>query len=186
MEIGTETSSTTSSTPQAPAAGGGAARDVVVLLTEQPVEAQDAERILALHEGEELVYRVLVPADTRRNVLVEVVDRLSLAHWREALDALREGSRRDGQEARAEAAEVLESTLAALRALGRDAEGQVTDDDPVPALEAAAAQHGAREVVVVTRPHALEETFDRDWASRAREVLGLPVLHTYAGTGRVG
>ena len=90
------------------------------------------------------------------------------------------------EEWRAEAAEVLETTLAALRGLGRDAEGLVTDDDPVPALEAAAAQHGAREVVVVTRPHALEETFNRDWASRAREVLGLPVLHTYAGTGRVG
>lgn len=183
MEISAETST---STPQVPAEGGGAVRDVVVLLTEQPVQAEDAERILALHEGEELVYRVLVPADTRRNVLVEVVDRLSLAHWREALDALREGGHRDGREARAEAAEVLETTLAALRGLGRDAEGLVTDDDPVPALEAAAAQHGAREVVVVTRPHALEETFDRDWASRAREVLGLPVLHTYAGTGRVG
>ncbi|TNM64651.1 hypothetical protein FHN55_12885 [Streptomyces sp. NP160] len=150
------------------------------------MEGPDAERVLALHEGEELVYRVLVPADTRRNVLTEVVDRLSLAHWREAVEALREGSRRDGTTARAEAGEVLETTVAALRALGRDADGVITDDDPVPALEAAVQQHGAREVVVVTRPHAVEETFHRDWASRAREVLGVPVLHTYAGTGQVG
>jgi hypothetical protein len=162
------------------------APSVVVVLTEQPVEGPDAERVLALHEGEELVYRVLVPADTRRNVLTEVVDRLSLAHWREAVEAVREGSRRDGQTARAEASEVLGTTVAALRALGRDVDGVITDDDPVPALEAAVQQHGAREVVVVTRPHAVEETFHRDWASRAREVLGVPVLHTYAGTGQVG
>lgn len=159
---------------------------VVVVLTEQPVEGPDAERVLALHEGEELVYRVLVPADTRRNVLTEVVDALSLAHWSEAVEAVRKGSRRDAQTARAEASAVLETTVAALRALGRDVDGVITDDDPVPALEAAVEQHGAREVVVVTRPHAVEETFHRDWASRAREVLGVPVLHTYAGTGQVG
>ncbi|PWJ53484.1 hypothetical protein SAMN06264364_11254 [Quadrisphaera granulorum] len=156
---------------------------VVVLLTEQPVEGADAERILALHEGEQLTYRVLVPADTKRSVLTEVVDALSLAHWREAAEALREGSHRDPELARAEASTVVETTVAALRALGRDVDGVVTDDDPVPALEAAVEQYGAREVVVVTRPHAVEETFHRDWASRAREVLGVPVLHTYAGTG---
>lgn len=162
------------------------APSVVVVLTEQPVEGPDAERVLALHEGEHLLYRVLVPADTKRSVLTEVVDRLSLAHWREAVEAVREGSRRDADTARAEASTVLDTTVAALRALGRDADGVITDDDPVPALEAAVQQHGAREVVVVTRPHAVEETFHRDWASRAREVLGVPVLHTYAGTGQVG
>ncbi|MGQ7296349.1 hypothetical protein [Quadrisphaera sp. KR29] len=170
----------------APGPSERAEPSVVVLLTEQPVEGPDAERVLALHEGEDLVYRVLVPADTRRNVLTEVVDRLSLAHWGEAVEAVREGGRRDAQTARAEASAVLGTTVSALRALGRDADGVITDDDPVPALEAAVQQHGAREVVVVTRPHAVEETFHRDWASRAREVLGVPVLHTYAGTGRVG
>ncbi len=169
-----------------PTAGAVPAPAVVVLLTEEPVEAQDAERILDLHAGEQLAYRVLVPADTRRSVLTEVVDRLSLAHWHEAVQALREGSRPDGGQARTDAQAVLALTLGALRELGRDADGVVTDDDPLPALEAAVAQHGAREVVVVTRPHAVEETFHRDWASRARELLGVPVLHTYAGTGRVG
>ena len=44
----------------------------------------------------------------------------------------------------------------------------------------------AREVVVVTEPHAVEDTFHKDWASKAREVLGLPVLHIYAGDWRLG
>jgi hypothetical protein len=41
-------------------------------------------------------------------------------------------------------------------------------------------------VVVVTRPHAVEDTFHRDWASRARERLGVPVLHVYGGTTFLG
>jgi hypothetical protein len=41
-------------------------------------------------------------------------------------------------------------------------------------------------VVVVTYPHALEDTFHRDWASRAREELHVPVLHLYSGTSELG
>jgi hypothetical protein len=50
----------------------------------------------------------------------------------------------------------------------------------------ALAATGAGEVVVVTRPHAVEDTFHTDWASRARERLGVPVLHVYAGSNWVG
>jgi len=39
---------------------------------------------------------------------------------------------------------------------------------------------------VVTLPHALEDTFRRDWASRAREDLRVPVLHLYLGTNQLG
>ena len=67
-----------------------------------------------------------------------------------------------------------------------DATGEITSDDPMPALVEEVARLGAREVVVVTEPHAVEDTFHRDWASRARESLGLPVLHMYAGDWRLG
>ena len=159
--------------------------DTIILLTEEPVQRTDAERILALHEGEDLAYRVLVPADTERSVLAEVVDRLSLFHLREALDAVR-GAEPSEEAARAQASAVLEATVGSLRAHGRSAEGELTADDPLPALSRAVAEHGAREVVVVTRPRALEDTFHRDWASRARDELGVPVLHVYAGTGSLG
>jgi hypothetical protein len=159
--------------------------DTIVLLTEEPVQRADAERILALHEGEELAYHVLVPADTQRNLLAEVVDRLSLFQLREALEALREGQP-SPERARMDAEGVLEATVGSLRAHGRDADGELTTDDPVPALASAVVERGAREVVVVTRPRALEDTFHRDWASRAREELGVPVLHVYGGTGFLG
>lgn len=155
----------------------------VVVLTEQALGQDDAARITALHDGD-VSYRVLVPADTERNLLVDVLDHLSMLHLRQALQDLRGGP--DPRQARAQAAEALASSLAALRAAGPDAEGEVTDDDPLPALVAAVDAHAPAEVVVVTRPHAVEDTFHRDWASRARDVLGVPVLHVYAGTTFLG
>ena len=159
--------------------------DLIVILTEQALSAGDAARIAALHEDETFDYHVLVPADTQRNLLVDVVDHLSMFELRKALDAVR-GREPRGDGARAGAQEALESSLTALRGLGVQADGQVTQDDPLPAVKAEVAARGAREVVVVTRPHALEDTFHRDWASRARDVMGVPVLHVYAGTTFLG
>ncbi len=163
--------------------------DLIVILTEQALDAGDAGRILALHEGEDLGYHVLVPADTERNLLVDVIDHLSMLQLRGALDAVRgreHGGKHGGDAARATAKDALDASLAALRSHGRTAEGQVTVDDPLPAVQAEVERLGAREVVVVTRPHAVEDTFHRDWASRAREDLGVPVLHVYAGTTFLG
>jgi hypothetical protein len=159
--------------------------DVILVLTEQALDAQDAARIAELHEGEELSYRVLVPADTERNLLADVVDHLSLGELRAALNALR-GREPKADQVRANAQEALAASLSALRGLGAEVEGEVTQDDPLPALSNAVTAYGAREVVVVTRPHAVEDTFHRDWASRARERLGVPVLHVYAGTTFLG
>jgi len=159
--------------------------DLIVILTEQALDTGDAGRILALHDGEDLDYHVLVPADTRRNLLVDVIDHLSLLQLREALDAVL-GREPDGDAARLSAQQALTASLAALRSSGKSAEGQVTQDDPLPAVKAEVDRLGAREVVVVTRPHALEDTFHRDWASRARDELGVPVLHVYAGTTFLG
>jgi hypothetical protein len=157
---------------------------VIVVLTEEALADGDARRITQLHEGEDLSYRVLVPADTERNLLADVIDHLSMFELREALDSLRHTG--DETQARTEAGQALASSVSALSALGVDVQGEITDDDPLPALRAAVEQLRAREVVVVTRPHAVEDTFHRDWASRARDELGVPVLHVYAGTTFLG
>ena len=159
-------------------------RDTIVVLTEEGLDAGDAARISALHQGEQLSYRVLVPADTERNLLADVVDHLSLGELREALEALR--GRDHGHADPRDAGQALAASVEALRELDVDATGEVTEDDPIPALASAVERFGAREVVVVTRPHAVEDTFHRDWASRARELLGVPVLHVYAGTTFLG
>ncbi|MEP6630308.1 MAG: hypothetical protein ABJA89_07535 [Lapillicoccus sp.] len=159
--------------------------DTTIVLTEVPLKPLDVERIVGLHEGAEPVFRVLVPADTRRNVLVSVLNHLSLFEMREALEALKPVNR---TEAHTDAEETLAESLRVLEAAGVQASGLVTDDDPLPALQAEVAQasDGTSEVVVVTEPHAVQDTFHTDWASEARERLGVPVLHVYSGDWRLG
>ncbi|WP_432546240.1 hypothetical protein [Kineococcus sp. SYSU DK004] len=173
--------------PEPAAAAGESSPWTLVVLTEEAFGDVDARNVAQLHAGEAVRHVVLVPADTRRSVLAGLLDHLSLGELREALGALREGGRTDPEQARAEAEAALAATLAALRAEGLDADGRTTGDDPVPAVrEALRSEPDARELVVVTRPHAVEDTFHTDWASRARDELGVPVLHVYAGTTRLG
>lgn len=159
--------------------------DTILVLTEDTLSPTDVEHVLALHPDEELAYRVLVPADTERPLLSSVLDSLSLGHLREAWERAigREPSER---QARATAAERVAGSVAALREAGRTAGGAVVDDDPLPALRAAVADAGAREVVIATYPHLVEDTFHTDWASRTRDALQVPVLHLYLGTSELG
>jgi hypothetical protein len=154
----------------------------VVLLTEQALTASDAERLVALHAQDAPSYRVLVPADTQRSLLADVLDHLSLLELRAALEA----ARGHEDEGRAHADKALDSSITELRAVGATVAGAVVQGDPVAALEQALAEQPADEVVIVTRPHAVEDTFHTDWASRAREQLGVPVLHVYAGSSWIG
>lgn len=161
----------------------------VVVLTEEAFGDVDARNVAELHAdaraaGDDVRHVVLVPADTRRSLLAGFLDHLSLGELKEAFAEVREGHH-DGSRADAETS--LAATLAALRELGLTAEGRTTADDPMPAVrEALSEGPDARELVVVTRPHAVEDTLHTDWASRARDELGVPVLHVYAGTSRLG
>lgn len=162
--------------------------DTIVLLTEDALTAEDVENITELrelHGSPDVALHVLVPADTERNVLVSLVDHLALGELREALDDVlgREPSPRRAHET---AEDQLAASVASLRTAGLVADGEVVADDPLPALRTAVDRLAAREVLVMTFPHALEDTFHRDWASRARDDLQVPVLHLYLGTDRVG
>lgn len=155
----------------------------VIVLTEEALKPTDVEKIVALHGQEEATYRVLVPADTKRNVLSAFLNHLSLFEMREALEALKPVDRR---EAHVDADDALSTTLREFAEHDVPATGEITPDDPMPTLVEEVARLGAREVVVVTEPHAVEDTFHTDWASKARVALGLPVLHMYAGDWRLG
>jgi len=155
----------------------------IAVLTEEALGDDDARRILALHADDNPRYHVIVPADTDRNLLADVLDHLSLLELKQALEAAR------GQQdtTPAEAATALAESLAALRSYDVAAEGEVVEGDPVAALmRVTGGDADAWEAVVVTRPHAVEDTFHRDWASKARDLLGVPVLHVYAGSSFLG
>ena len=156
---------------------------VILVVTEEPLKPVDVDKIIALHEEESASYRVLVPADTERNMLSSFLNHLSLFEMREALESLRPVDR---DEAHADAQSALDTTLAEFAAHDVPATGEITGDDPLPTLLEEVARLDASEVVVITEPQAVEDTFHRDWASKARETLGVPVLHMYAGDWRLG
>ncbi len=159
--------------------------EIIVVLTEDALTAQDVANITGLYAGRDTRFHVLVPADTAQNLLASLVDHLSLGELREALDA---ALGRETEPVRAEltAHERLDASVGAFASAGATADGAVVADDPLPALRAAVADQDVSEIVVVTLPHALEDTFHRDWASRARETLRVPVLHLYTGTNQLG
>lgn len=158
----------------------------IIILTEDALLDVDVAHILGLHGPEDVRYHVLVPADTERNLFVALLDELYIGGPRHAWEAVREGEP-DTKEATSTAQEQLATTLAELHAGDAQADGEITEDDPLPALRAAvAATSDVESVIVVTRPHAVEDTFRQDWASRAREELHVPVLHIYSGTSMLG
>ena len=153
----------------------------LVVLAERALSVADAERLVALHDPDRPVVRVLVPAGGRRNVLVDVLDHLSLLELREAVGAVQGHVERTPEQAEAN----VRASVTALRDLGCEASGEVVTQDPIAALDAE-VRAGAEEVVIVTAPHAVEDTLHRDWASVARDRLGVPVLHVYADSSWVG
>lgn len=158
--------------------------ETIVVLTEDALTDADVAHIIELYADRDVRFHVLVPADTEQNLLASLVDHLSLGELRQALDA---ALGREPEPVRAEltAHEQLDTSVAAFTAAGAEVDGVVVADDPLPALRAVVADEVA-EIVVVTLPHALEDTFHRDWASRAREELKVPVLHLYTGTNQLG
>ncbi|MBP2414887.1 hypothetical protein JOF48_003686 [Arthrobacter stackebrandtii] len=157
----------------------------IIILTEEPLTALDVENVTDLYGPDDDVELVLlVPNDTKRNLFVDVIDQLTML---DIPGALKEFAPQPDAKTREHAAqEVLASSLAALAAGGAKATGEVAEGDAVASLVAKVTETGARQAVVITRPHAVADTFRQDWANQAQRKLGLPVLHLYSDSGFIG
>jgi len=151
----------------------------ILLLAEETLRGHDVTRIATLHGDDAVEVRVLVPADAEHNRLIEALDEVALGKLRDV-----HGSQ-SPEQAEREAMHAVNASVALFTAAGVDAKGSITGADPVPAAVKAAEQYGADEVIVVTAPHPVEDGLHRDWASRLRDKLDLPVLHVISGTDRV-
>jgi predicted TIM-barrel enzyme len=132
----------------------------ILLLTEDGIHERDATRIAQLHEDDEVEVHVLVPVDAK--------------HGAESAQSVDE-----------EAMNAVNETIDRLAAAGLPARGAITAADPVPAALEAARRFDVDEMVVVTPPHPVRESLHRDWASRLREDVDLPLLHFVTGTDQV-
>lgn len=149
-----------------------------VMMIEKPLTSEDVEFVTSLHGDEAVSFVVLMqPRGDQADVLLRAIDDVALGELKEAV---REGETPEGKDAEAPARLALEHSLAALRAAGCQAVGEVVEKHPLDKLTAVVDESGADEVIVLTEPHYVEEFFHRDWASRARHKVGVPVLKLFA------
>lgn len=149
-----------------------------VLMIEKALTSADVEFVTTLHGDEEVSFHVLLqPRGEQADRLLRAIDDIALG---ELDEAVREGETPEGEEALSVGERALEVSLTALRTAGARAEGRLLEDHPLDALKGMVAEVGADEVIVLTDPHYVEEFFHRDWASRARHKVGVPVLKLFS------
>jgi len=155
-----------------------------LLLTEKALSDHDVQRVAHLHDPEPVRIHVVIPAHDDRNEVEEAADDIARADF---ADVFRdEDAGRTEAELTTTAERELATSTAALRAAGvAEVDGEVTEEHPVDRVVALATQLGADEVVVLTEPHLIADFTRRDWATRIRHALHLPVLHVVLGTDQV-
>jgi hypothetical protein len=157
----------------------------ILILTEVALGPSERKAVEGLLSGGAATIDVLVPAGRRRRLVIDFLDHLSMLELGKAVEGLSE-KETDPETARSIAQTALATSLAALEGLGAEVSGSIIEGDPVLALAERAKASAAEQAVVVTLPHAIEDTFHTDWANQAQRKLGIPVLHLYAGTGFIG
>lgn len=148
-----------------------------VLMIEKPLAPADVELVTTLHGDEQVSFVVLMQPRGDQDRLLRAVDDVALGYLE---DAAHEDDVPEGEEAAPAAERALAHSLDALRATGAEAVGQIVDDHPLDLLRTVVEETHADEVIVLTAPHFVEEFFHRDWTSRARHKVGVPVLKLFA------
>jgi hypothetical protein len=153
----------------------------VVLLVEQALSEADARQVRSLHEGldQPVTYHVLLPAEDAAARIEaamgsvtghDLVPGPSMAMPPPDLGEI-------AKEIKEQATAELEATLAALRAAGATANGEVVSAHPIDALKDKVSEVDGREAIILTRSHVVAQFFHVDWSSQARRRIGVPVLH---------
>jgi len=149
-----------------------------VLMIEKALTSADVEFVTSLHGDEEVSFHVLLqPRGDQADRLLRAIDDVALGELEEVA---RERDVPEGEAARPFGERALEVSLQALQAAGSSADGRLIEDHPLDALKVLVDEVGADEVIVLTDPHYVEEFFHRDWASRARHKVGVPVLKLFS------
>ncbi|MFJ9539919.1 indole-3-glycerol phosphate synthase [Streptomyces sp. NPDC101225] len=149
-----------------------------VLMIEKALTSADVEFVTGLHGDENVFFHVLLqPRGDQADRLLRAIDDVALG---ELDEAAKEREVPEGEAAKDFGTRALEVSLQALRAADGEAEGRLIEDHPLDALKALVDETEADEVIVLTDPHYVEEFFHRDWASRARHKVGVPVLKLFS------
>jgi hypothetical protein len=152
----------------------------VVLLVEQELSQEDAQRVVELHQDmpERVRYHLLVPCHNAEAGVEASISALGTADlYGTGLVDQREELAKAQEAIDSEARDCTGRSVQRLRDLGQDAVGGISHDRPIDALTATVNKVGGQEVIILTRPHIVAEFFHLDWTNSARRHLGVPVLH---------
>jgi hypothetical protein len=153
----------------------------VIVLAEQAMTAADAAEVVSLHDGIEETrhYHVLIPCQNAQLQVEAALGSLAASETLAAPAIVASGVDTDEvqQQFDSEAATAVTVSVAAIQQTGHEATGQFSKDDPIDLLDNVVRSEAAAEVIVMTRPHVIQEFLHIDWASKARRRLGVPVLH---------
>jgi hypothetical protein len=83
----------------------------------------------------------------------------------------------DEDNARAEAQDRLDASLARLREAGVDAKGEVGDAEPLQAMEDSLRLFGPDEIIISTHPEGRSHWLERGIVDAARERFAVPITH---------
>ena len=83
----------------------------------------------------------------------------------------------DDDDARAQAQQRLDASLARLREGGVNARGEVGDSEPLQAMEDALRTFGADEIIISTHPEGRSHWLERGIVQAARERFVVPITH---------
>jgi hypothetical protein len=90
----------------------------------------------------------------------------------------------DEDEARQNAQERLDRSLARLREAGIEARGEIGDGEPLQAIEDALRTFGADEIIISTHPEGRSHWLEKGVVSGARERFAVPITHVVVDLDR--
>ncbi|MFJ1754419.1 indole-3-glycerol phosphate synthase [Kitasatospora sp. NPDC088134] len=146
-----------------------------VLMIEKALSDADVELVTTLHGEEKVSFVVLMQPRGKQDELLRALDDVALGHLDRAVH-----EHDEDDDAPTLAGESLAHSLRHLQRAGAEAVGEVVGSHPLVRLREVVEENRADEVLVLTSPHFVEEFFHRDWASRARHEVGVPVLKLFA------
>jgi hypothetical protein len=141
--------------PQAPAASPAGEYRILVVANETVGGPELLSEIRERSEGKRARVLVVCPALNS-----------PLRHWVS-----------DEDEARSAAKRRLDESLASMRAVGMDVNGEIGDGDPIQAVEDALRTFRPDELIISTHPEGRSHWLERGVVEKARERFALPVTH---------
>lgn len=153
----------------------------LIVLTENALTDHDVTRIIEWHDTH-LQVHVLVPETSDQSAFDQVVDDVA----RVDMDELkRDLAGTDDDDEGMAAKRALSESLQLLAGKGVSVTGALTPKDPIAATSTCVTSEDADELWVITEPHLVTDLLRRDWASKLRHHLSVPVLHVIGGTDEV-